>query len=172
MQVAFDFANRRITVEGEGDELVKLFALVKDVAPQLPTITFVATGGSAGATNGVAPASIASPSASHDFTTMPGAAPPTMREFIRGLSLTSMAERITAIAYYQSRFLSTPTFSPKEMGNWFTQCGLEKPNQMSVSVHDAKKRNGYIENAGHGVWRITTQGENFVVRRMQRPPEG
>ena len=167
MQVAFDFASQRITVDGDGPELVSLFTLIRDIAPKMPSITFTATGVFPPATvqtsalgNGASP-----------LKSITNGAPPTLREFVKSLSLGSMAEKVTAVAYYQAAHLNRPTFSPKEMGDWFTQAGIEKPNQMAVAVFDAKKRNGYVENAGHGVWRIATQGENFIIRKLQQPDE-
>src|ERR1700722_15881359 len=142
MQVVFDFANSAVVINGDGPEVVSLFSLIREIAPKLPTITVKASG----VGQGVAPSGNGG---GVDPPPPPSTPHQTMRQFVRSLSLGSLPERVTAIAYYQEKTLSRPTFSPKDMGDWFTQCGLEKPNQMAVTVFDTKKRNGFIENAGH-----------------------
>jgi hypothetical protein len=171
MQVTFDFANQRIEVQGDGPELVNLFAVVREIAPKLPSITFksegvAAAGKSAQGANGGG-------AAPPDGGTGAGGVPATqtMRQFVRSISLGSLSEKIAAIAYYQARHLSRPTFAPKDMSDWFTQCGLEKPSQMPVAVFDAKKKNGYVENAGHGAWKLATQGENLIIRKIEEASE-
>src|SRR4051812_39341026 len=91
MQVAFDFVNRRITVDGEGEELVSLFTLLREVPPQLPSITFTATGVAAApqspSTTGNGPGTPSVFNVNDLFGAGHGAAPPPpMREFVRSLS--------------------------------------------------------------------------------------
>lgn len=166
MQVVFDFANQRINVDGEGQELVQLFSLLKEIAPQIPSITFSSSssGAKGAGTNNDQGGNGNSGNGGSDIKQ-------TMRQFVRSLSLGSMSEKICAIAYYQKTVLSRSSFSPKEMGDWFVQCGLEKPAQMPVAVFDAKKKNGYLDNAGHGSWKLDTQGENMIIRKIEEAGE-
>ena len=57
------------------------------------------------------------------------------------------------------------------MGDYFIQCGFHKPSQMPVAVFDAKKKQGLVENAGHGAWKISTQGENLIIRKIEEAEE-
>lgn len=170
MQIVFDFSNQKIEVIGEGPELTALFTLVRDIAPKLPSITVTTTGApsSGGAPlmgNGSAQSGSATPDTQHHHGSQ------TMRQFVKSLALSSLSERIAAIAFYQAKTLSRPTFSPKDMADWFTQCGLEKPSQMPVAVHSAKVRSGFVENAAHGSWKLATQGENMIIRKIEEALE-
>jgi hypothetical protein len=162
MKVLFDFSAGQIGIEGDGPELVQLLQLVHEIAPKLPAINILTTPPKAGngQTNGAGKHSlIADHPAPANGTTM--------RQFVRSLSLGSVAERITAIAYYQKHHGQRDSVSPKEMADWFTHCGLQKPSQMPVAMFEAKKRCGYMENASHGLWKISTQGENFVTGKLE-----
>lgn len=170
MQVVFDFANKKVVVDGDGPDLVNIFSLIKEIAPKLPSITFTSTGSVDSSSGGNGGGGNGSGGGEGGGNSQTGHNQ-TMRQFVRSLSLGSLSEKITAIAYYQSKVLSRPTFSPKDMADWFTQCGLEKPTQMSVAVFDTKKRNGFIENAGHGSWKVSTQGENFIIRKTEESKE-
>lgn len=165
MHVHFDLQEQSIDIEGDGPELVKLLELVRDVAPNLPQITIntgksesprqkppESTGNGEGNGNG-------------------GTGGQTVRQFIRALPLASNAERIAAIAYYKKTEENVDTFAPKDMSTWFTNCGLQKPNQMNVAIFDAKKRHGYVESSSHGKWKITTNGENLVIGKLNKTPE-
>jgi hypothetical protein len=179
MQVLFDFANHRVVVDGEGQELVSLFSLIRDIAPQLPSITFTSTGSvpppphGSGSGSGVpSGASSGSGGANTNGGSSGDSPPPGMKQFVKDLSLGSISEKICAIAYYQATYMGKDTFSPREMDMWFTHAGQEKPSQMSVGIFDARKRHGYVESAGHGIWRLSTPGENLIIRKMQDPVAG
>lgn len=168
MKITFDFSAKRVAIDGDGPELVQVLTLVRDLAPTLPSISIetVGAGSPAGTPAGTLPSGNGAGGA-----TAGGSPPSTMRQFVRSLALGSMSEKIAAIAFYQARHLQKPTFSPKEMGDLFTQCGLEKPAQMPVAVYDAKKKNGLVENASHGTWKLSTQGENFIIRKLEEASE-
>lgn len=176
MQVVLDFANEQVIVDGDGPELVTLFGLIRDIAPQLPSIIFKHTSGSPkpGGGTGNGNGNVGAPSAfgrTSPEVAGQGITSQTMRQFVRSLALTSHAERVAAIAYYQMHGLKTTAFAPKEMNDWFVQCGLEKPAQMSVAISDTRKRNGFVESSGHGMWRLSTQGENFIIRKLEEASE-
>ncbi|HQU46417.1 MAG TPA: hypothetical protein PK867_26660, partial [Pirellulales bacterium] len=59
-----------------------------------------------------------------------------------------------------------PSFSPKELDGWFTMCGFQKPSQMPVALFDTKRKYGYADNIGRGMWRISTQGENLITAKL------
>src|SRR5947208_5654310 len=140
MQIRFDFPNQQITIDGQELELIELLKLVREIAPKIPTINIVSQ------TNESAPKFPPTPSVN-------GNGHSTMRQFVRSLQLDNMAERIAAIAYYHKTFGSKPNLTPKELADLFTQCGFQKPQQMAVSVFDAKRKYGFMESAGHGMWR-------------------
>lgn len=94
-------------------------------------------------------------------------APKTLRQFARSLSLSNAPERIAAIAYYINKIEGRPSFSPKEMDGWFTMCGFQKPSQMAVALFDSKRKYGFTENIGHGMWRISNQGENQIIAKIE-----
>jgi hypothetical protein len=159
MRVTFDFPRQQVGIEGDGPELVQILSIVREIAPNLPSINIVtnqsAVAPDRGSSNG-----IRSESAGNS-------APKTMRQFVKALPLKSVYERIAAVAYYQNQFGGRPNFSPKEMGEWFVQCGFSKPSQMPVAFFDSRRRYGYIESASRGLWRITTNGENLIIGKLE-----
>ena len=168
MKITFDIGRQQIGIDGDAPELLELLTLVREIAPKLPSITIETTGNRSDAQRHTSNGALVVPAVASDAT---APANRTMRQFVRSLSLGSMAEKIAAIGYYQKHVLSRDTFSPKEMGDWFIQCGLQKPAQMPVAVFDAKKKSGLVDNAGHGVWKLSTQGENLVIRKMEESGE-
>lgn len=46
-------------------------------------------------------------------------------------------------------------------------CGFQKPTQMPVALYDAKRKYGYAENFGRGMWRISNQGENLIIAKTE-----
>jgi hypothetical protein len=161
VNVSFNFATSSVSIEGDGAELVQVLQLVREIAPNLPNISIVAQ-----AATGPKPAPVGNGQSAGNAEIGTGGNQ-TMRQFVRKLNLTNQSERIAAIAYYQSRHAAIPTFSPKEMGEWFLQCGMQRPQQMPVAVFDAKKKYGFLESAGHGSWKISTQGENLIVGKLE-----
>jgi hypothetical protein len=91
----------------------------------------------------------------------------TLRQFVRALTLNNTAERVAAIAYYVNKVEGRPSFSPKEMDGWFTMCGFQKPSQMSVALFDTKRKYGYADNAGRALWKISNQGENLIIAKLE-----
>jgi hypothetical protein len=39
---------------------------------------------------------------------------------------------------------------------------------MPVAVFYAKKKFGYVQSAGRGKWRLTTNGENLIVGKLNQ----
>jgi hypothetical protein len=60
-----------------------------------------------------------------------------------------------------------PSFSPKEMDGWFTMCGFQKPSQMPMALFDTKRKSGYAESVSRGSWRVSNQGENLIIRKIE-----
>jgi len=165
MQVTFDFPKQQINIEGEELELVELLKLIRDIAPKIPAINIVAqtAQGDESLGNGGA-------GKNHKGGNGSGGAL-TMRQFVKSIVLTNISERIAAIAYYQKQHNSTPSVSPKELAEFFVQCGFQKPVQMPVAVFDAKRKYGFMESVGHGRWRVSTQGENLIVGKLEAKSE-
>jgi hypothetical protein len=163
MKVVFDLAAQRISIEGNEPELVNLLKQARELAPALSHIEI-----STREKSGQAPSSEASgittitPQNGGQLSTQ------TMRQFVRGLGLTNVSERIAAIAYFAKHAGSKEIFSPKEMDGWFTVCGLQKPGQMSVAIYDAKRKYGYVESSAHGKWKVSTDGENLVITKQNK----
>jgi hypothetical protein len=58
------------------------------------------------------------------------------------------------------------------MEGWFTMCGFQKPSQMPLALFDTKRKYGYAENAARGSWRVSNQGENLIIRKLEEAREG
>jgi hypothetical protein len=95
-----------------------------------------------------------------------------MRQFARSLSLGNSAEKIAALAYYANKIEGKPSFSPKDMDGWFTMCGFQKPSQMPVAMFDSKRKYGLTDNVSRGNWRISNQGENLIIRKIEERDHG
>lgn len=87
------------------------------------------------------------------------------------MKLGNTSERLAAIAYYVKHHEEEETVSPKQMSRWFTICGFQKPSQMGVAFSDARRQHGYVENVGRGEWRITTNGENLIIGKLNETEE-
>ncbi len=57
------------------------------------------------------------------------------------------------------------------MDGWFTLCGLEKPASMNVALSDTKRRSAYVESPSYGNWKLTTNGENVITRKLEESQE-
>ena len=159
MKVIFDLSAQQIVIEGDGVDLLKVIQAARDIAPNLPKIQISMKHDSA-------PKSHREVTPATNFNN--GHAGQTMKQFVKALKLDNAAERITAIAYYVKRWEGKDVFSPKEMGEWFTICGFQKPSQMPVAIFDSKRKYGYLESGGHSKWRLTTNGENLVVSKLNQ----
>lgn len=165
MRVTFDFANQCISIDGDSPDLLEILKEVKTLAPMLTTISIeTVSKSSVQAANRRQPGE---PQVNTNQPDNPGI-PKTMREFAKSLNLTSAMDRIAAIGYFKKVYGNQPHFSPKEMDEWFTQCGLQKPKQMSVTLSDTKRLRGYVDSSGRGDWRITPEGENHVVSLIDK----
>lgn len=167
MKIHFDFANQRISLEGDGPEIFKIMQAAAELAPKLPTFEIVTQPSVAG--NTPKPSTILAGSGG-DSAKGGNGSPHTLRQFARSLALSSLMDRIAAIGYYQKHHENKDVFSPREMSDWFVQCGFQKPAQMPVALSDAKRKYGYVDNMGHAMWRVSTQGENLIIGKMQEQP--
>ncbi|HVA47425.1 MAG TPA: hypothetical protein VNH11_13735 [Pirellulales bacterium] len=162
MKVVIDVASGRLAIEGDGPELLKVLEAARALAPSVKQIQIITSTelsgneGSEGDEQGPAQSTIAAQ----------GHGPKTLRQFARSLSLNNAPERIAAIAYYINKIENRPSFSPKELDGWFTMCGFQKPSQMPVALFDTKRKYGYADNIGRGMWRISTQGENLITAKL------
>jgi hypothetical protein len=158
MKVTFDFSKNQIGIEGEGPELISVLQVVRDIAPKIPEIKI----------------STQAPSASGDEK------PPrealgnnqTLRQFARSLVVDNISEKIATIGYFLKRHEGRDTFSPKELADLFVTCGFQKPAEMSVALNDAKRKYGYVDNAGVGKWKLTTSGENVIIAKLEKKENG
>jgi hypothetical protein len=164
MKVVFDLRSGRILLEGDGPDLIKVLEAARSVAPHVTQIQITAETIDL-AESGVSQEPVGRP-ASPDTTKQ------TMRQFARSLSLDNVAERVAALAYYAYRVEGKQSFSPKEMDGWFTMCGFQKPTQMPVALFDTKRKYGYADNLSRGNWRISNQGENLIIRKIEERSDG
>jgi hypothetical protein len=175
MKLIFDIAAGRIGIEGDGEELLSVLQLARDIAPSLAHIEIHTIEGrptelretsqnqaisarQAGRTNGLIGPVVASGQ--------------TLRQFVRPFRFDSNAERIVGIAYYKKTYEGIDSFSPKDMSSWFSVSGFVKPSQMPVAIFNAGKNLGYVESVSHGKWRLTTNGENLIVGKLNQAEEG
>ena len=165
MKVAFDLAAGRLTIEGDGPELLKVLEVARQLAPDVAQIQIVTSGREASNDN----RSQTQPYTSVQSEQKPNqsTAPTTLRQFARSLTVNNASERIAAIAYYVNKIEGRQSFAPKEMDGWFTMCGFQKPSQMGVALFDCKRKYGYLENIGRGMWKISTQGENLILGKLE-----
>lgn len=167
MKVLFDIPLGRIAIEGDGPDLLKVLQAARDLAPHISQIQITADG------VGSVPQSTDEPQRPALGTaTDRSANGMTMRQFARTLSLDNVADKIAALAYYANKIEGRPSFSPKEMDGWFTMCGFQKPAQMPMALFDTKRKYGYAESVSRGSWRISNQGENLIIRKIEERSEG
>lgn len=169
MKVVFDVSLGRLAIEGDGPDLLKVLEAARLLAPNVSQIQII-TSRSAPAAVGVLDTS--APPTLEGKQLVTGGPTPTLRQFVRSLALNNMAERIAAIAYYVNKIDGRPSFSPKDLDGWFTMCGFQKPSQMPLALFDTKRKYGYAENATRGLWRISNQGENLIIRKLEEGREG
>jgi hypothetical protein len=165
MKVVFDVSAGRLAIEGDGPELIRVLEVARELAPQVRQIQIITSGSDPD--RAAESRDQQSPDAQNGTTPSQSAPPGTMRQFARSLSLSNAAERIAAIGYYANRIEGKSSFSPKEMDGWFTMCGFQKPSQMPVALYDAKRKYGYVENIGRAMWRISHQGENLIIGKIE-----
>jgi hypothetical protein len=149
-----------IVVEGPGDDLAKLFDNVRAAAPTLKEIRVI-TSDAVGVADG---------GGSNRDEEKAGRRT-SLREFARRFSLENTSERLAVIAYHAVKEAGKPTFSVKEMNDWFGLCGFKKPIQMPVALSDAKRKYGYLENKGRDQWTLATGGENLVLSLLESRAE-
>lgn len=157
IKVTFDFVNGQIVVEGEEGDLLKLAEQAKSLAPALSEIRILTQRKQAAVE--VKEGLSAPPGQGHRQ--------PSIRDFAKSLNLSNAYERIAALAYHAIKKQGRATFSVKEMGDWFSLCGFQKPQQMSVALSDAKRKYGYVENKGRDQWTISTGGENIILGLLE-----
>jgi hypothetical protein len=158
MKVLFDMAQNQISLEGDGPDLMTVLQLVRDIAPKVSEIRIVTS-----AISG----RITMPDSNQQERPAGQRGIPSMKEFARAIDPRTITEKIVSIAEYVKRHDGRSSFSAREMSDWFTICGFEKPSQMPVALFDGKRKYGYLDKAGHGQWRLSTAGENFVTRKLE-----
>jgi hypothetical protein len=166
MKIVFDIKAGRIVLEGDGPDLMKVLQAAREVAPHVKQIQITTDSDELKDAHDNAKR----PTDRRDESLSPTRQ--TMRQFARSLSLHNIAERIAALAYYSHKIEGKPTFSPKDMDGWFTMCGFQKPSQMPVALYDTKRKYGYADNISRGNWRISNQGENLLIRKVEERDQG
>lgn len=162
MKVLIDLAAGRLVIEGDGPDLIKVLEVARTLAPTVSQIQIITSPETSGDTaDSPKRESLSNAGANHNQGNK------TLRQFARSLALNNASERIAAIAYYVNKIEGRPSFSPKEMDGWFTMCGFQKPAQMPVALFDTKRKYGYAENSGRGQWRISNQGENLMIAKIE-----
>lgn len=165
MKIEFDLRSGRIALEGDGPDLLKVLEAAREIAPHVTQIQITAEAGGPARQEQDKPSNASS---SQDV----GGSNQTMRQFARSLSLANSAERIAALGYYANKIEGRPSFSPKELDGWFTMCGFQKPSQMPVALFDSKRKYGLTENVSRGHWRLSNQGENLILGKIEDRLDG
>ena len=167
MKVVFDLKANRIAIEGDAPDLLKVLQAARDIVPHVSQIQITAESGDLeNRRDDIEPTLRGTPRSSGVT------AKQTMRQFARSLALSNASEKIAALGYYSYKIEGKPSFSPKEMDGWFTMCGFQKPSQMPVALFDSKRKYGYADNISRGSWRISNQGENLIIRKIEEQNEG
>jgi hypothetical protein len=167
MKVLFDLASGRIAIEGDGPELLRILQAARELAPHVTQIQITSDVAETGQSPSEEPQRQSSTASSNN-----NASKMTMRQFARSLALDNASERIAALAYYANKIEGKPSFSPKEMDGWFTMCGFQKPSQIAMALFDTKRKYGYAESVSRGSWRVSNQGENLIIRKIEERHEG
>lgn len=158
-RITFDVRKGVIVIEGPGDELGKLIENVRALAPSLKEIRIVSSdGGGGGGEKGERGESMEEIRPKRKSS---------LRDFARRFSLENTYERIAVIAHHVIKEDGKPSFTAKEMNDWFGLCGFKKPTQMPVALSDARRKYGYVENKGRDQWTIATGGENLVLELVE-----
>jgi hypothetical protein len=169
MRVTFDVAKRQISIEGDAPELLDVLKIVREIAPKLPQISIATQTEPATTVQIMQPEEGQSQiGIGHQRQITNGNGNTlSMREWVRRLPLGNHSERIAAIGYYATKIEGRGAFSPREMSEWFSHCGFQKPSQMSVAINDTGRKCGYIESVGHAAWKLTVSGENLIVGKKE-----
>lgn len=159
MKVVIDLSAGRLSIEGDGPELLKVLEAARSLTPEVKQIQIVTS-------REVEQQSVQQSSREvREVNANRGGK--TLRQFARSLALENSAERIAAIAFYVNKIEGRPSFTPKEMDGWFTMCGFQKPSQMAMALFDARRKYGYAESSSRGAWRISNQGENLIIAKAE-----
>jgi hypothetical protein len=169
MKVVFDISAGRLSIEGDGPDLIKVLETARELAPAISQIQLIT--GSKGPLQPTTEKEQGTNAYSIERTGSTPQVTGTLRQFVRSLALDNISERIAAISYYVNKIEQRPSFSPKEMDGWFTMCGFQKPAQMPLALFDAKRKYGFSESAARGIWRISNQGENMIIRKIEEARE-
>lgn len=164
MKVVIDISGGRLAIEGDGPDLIKVLEAARALAPNISQIQIVTSGEANREAGGDRPYEN---SHSHSIASPQPGGKHTLRQFVRSLALNNTSERIAAIGYYVNKIEGRPGFSPKDMDGWFTMCGFQKPSQMPVAMFDTKRKYGYADNVGRGVWKVSNQGENLIIGKIE-----
>jgi hypothetical protein len=163
MKVTFDFDKRQILIDGDAKQMVDVLVAAQTLAPMLTHIQINA--GASPPQNRETKIEVGTAVEQSQAQQVSGR---TMKQFSRQLQLENAYERVAAIAYYAKLYENRQAFSPKEMSDWFGHCGFAKPTQMGVVLFDAKRRHNYVESAGHGQYKLTTNGDNLVIGKLNK----
>ena len=167
MKVIFDITASKLSIEGDGPDLISVLTAARELAPLVSQIQIITSKSNPQSDLD----SLKSDNSSEVRSAPVSNGAMTLRQFVRSLTLDNISERIAAISYYVNKIEGRPSFSPKEMDGWFTMCGLQKPSQMPLALFDAKRKYGFSESAARGSWRISNQGENLIIRKQEESRE-
>ena len=128
MKLILDFAASRIGIEGDGEELLTVLRLAREIAPSLAHIEIHTAARALEVPKSPQKQGV---SASHENRNIGSngggvSSGQTLRQFVRTLKLDSIPERIAAVAYYKKTYENVESFSPKEMSAWFSVCAVSE----------------------------------------------
>jgi hypothetical protein len=165
IKIIYELQTNKLVIEGEEGDLVGLLKMVQELIPSIGTVSIVRP--SLIQSNLVASTSaLASPEMSPNSPVRDLG----VREFARRFAVDTAFDRIAVIGYYANKIKQNPTFTVKEMGDWFGLCGFAKPKNMAVAFSDTKRKKEFIDSKGRDQWCITTIGENFVMDLLESLP--
>lgn len=158
IKVTFDFAASQIIVEGTEGDLLSLAKEAKSLVPLLKDIHIV--------NSQIKHTPEMHPNVLHGQLNQPRQV--ALRDFVKKLPLSNSYEKIAAIGYHAIKIENKTYFTVKELNDWFSLCGFQKPSQMAVALSDAKRKYGYVASKGRDQWTITTGGENLILEMLER----
>ena len=92
-----------------------------------------------------------------------------LSDFIRARGLnsaTSGEDAMAAFTYYAMKEQKADSVTKKQILELFERAGLPKPTNATSTISNLKTRRGFLHSVGRGAYRLTVQGENFVLHEM------
>ena len=155
-----DLSRGIVSIEGEGDSLIRLIGELKELAPHLEIRIIPASGDKS-----------SPPTQDSKVSSQEGQHVGSLRQFAKSFPLSNFYERIAVIGFYLIKVEGKAFFTTREVDDAFLLCGFEKPSQINTAFSDCKRKYGYIKNLERGKWMITPGAENLIMQRQGKGGE-